>query len=421
MSMSNLKSQISSLKSQTSNLRFRIVLLVSALALAQASSAGTLTGTVRNGTTGAVVAGQDVVLIQLQGGMETVASAKTDAQGRYALDHPSIGQAPVLIRVNYRGVNFHQNVPPGRAVADVEVFEPTTDPAAMELLSRSIIVQPNGPTLIVGEEYSIHNHSKPPKAYFKADGTFEFEIPAGAEIGQVAAWGPSGMPVGQGTIDKGKNRYAIAFPFRPGENGIRLAYQVPYPGNAAVVPAISGYAAKRVTIVAPPTVQIQAAGFSAAGTDQGWNIYQRDEVSPSAVLNISVSGTAPPMSANEAQSAGGSAAPASAASQLPGRLDSLKWPLIAGFGVLFGLGVIFLWRRPAASVAVAGDGTKPPKAAKAAQTVAEVHQQVGNSLDEIKETFFRLELRRQAGTISEEDYARERARAEKYIHDILKG
>ena len=413
------------MKSAISNLRLVVVLLVCVLAFAQAASAGTLTGTVHNGTTGKAVAGQDVVLIQLQGGMETVASTKTDAQGRYALDHPSIGAAPVLIRVPYRGVNFHQNVPPGRSVADVEVFEPTTDPAAMEILSRSIIVQPNGATLIVGEEYSIGNPSQPPKAYYKADGTFAFEIPAGAEMGQVAAWGPAGMPVTQGTIDKGKNRYAIAFPFRPGENGIRLAYQLPYPGNALVLPATSEYAAKRVTIVAPPTVQIQAAGFSAAGTDQGWNIYQRDNVSRGALLNVSVSGTAPPMSADEGQSSGGAAAPQAAGSQLPGRLDNLKWPLIGGFGALFVLGVIFLWRRPAPmSVPVAADGLKPPKPAKpakAVQAVAEVHQQVGNSLDGIKETLFRLELRRQAGTISEDDYARERARAEKYIHDLLKG
>jgi len=129
--------KISNLKFQISNL---LILLI-----ATSASAGTVTGVVRNGTTGAVVASQDVVLIQLQGGMETVANTKTDAQGRYTLEHPSAGQSPVLIRVNYRGVNFHQSVPPGRGVADVEVFDSTSDPAAVEVVSRAIIFQPNGP------------------------------------------------------------------------------------------------------------------------------------------------------------------------------------------------------------------------------------------------------------------------------------
>ena len=407
--------KISNLKFQISNL---LILLI-----ATSASAGTVTGVVRNGTTGAVVASQDVVLIQLQGGMETVANTKTDAQGRYTLEHPSAGQSPVLIRVNYRGVNFHQSVPPGRGVADVEVFDSTSDPAAVEVVSRAIIFQPNGPSLLVGEEVSLHNHSKPPKAYFKSDGTFEFEVPEGAELGQVAAWGPSGMPTQQGTIDKARNRYAIAFPIRPGENGVRFAYQLPYPNNAAVLRVLAVNPAQRVSLIAPPTMQVQAEGFVPAGTDQGWNIYTRENVSAGARLTISVSGTAPPMTADSSQQSSEPSAAASVSlSQLPGRLDNLKWPLIGGFGALFALGVTFLWRRPVVpAVARATNGDAPVKATKVATAVAEVQQQVNQSLDDIKETLFRLELRHQAGTISEEEYTRERARAEKYLRDILQG
>jgi hypothetical protein len=414
---------------KTSMLRFQI-LAFSALLLAANASAGTLTGVIRNGTNGSLVPNQDVVLIQLQAGMETVASTKSDPQGRYSLDHPAIGQGPVLVRVPYRGVNFHQNVPPGRSVADVEVFEPTTDPGSVEVLSRAIIFQPNGAVLLVGEEYSIHNHSKPPKAFFKTDGNFEFEIPEGAEVGQVAAWGPSGMPVGQGTIDKGKNRYAVAYAFRPGENGVRLAYQIPYSTNSAVVRAAALYPARRVSLIVPPTMQVQAEGFKLSGTDQGWNVFTREPVPAGGKLEIAVSGTAPPINADATQQQSGSTgagAPTASLSQMPGRLDSLKWPLIAGFSALFALGLIFLWRRPMVIVpAVAGNGAAPVKAPARAQAqspdvVAEVDRQVGQSMDEIKETLFRLELRRQAGTISEADYTRERTRAEKYLRDMLQG
>jgi hypothetical protein len=408
MSFSNLKFQISSL----------LILLA-----ATGASAGTVTGVVRNGTTGSVVPGQDVVLIELQGGMETVANTKTDAQGRYTLEHPSVGQAPVLIRVNYRGVNFHQSVPPGRGVADVEVFEPTSDPAAAEVVSRAIIFQPNGSSLLVGEEYSIHNHAKPPRAYFKNDSTFEFTVPEGADLGQVSAWGPAGMPVQQGTIDKGKNRYGIVFPFRPGENGVRFAYQLPYPNNAATLTLLELSPAQRVSVIAPPTMQVQAEGFVPAGTDQGWNIYSRENVPAGTRLTVAVSGTAPPMTADGSQQSGGSPAAGASLSQLPGRLDNLKWPMIGGFAALFALGLIFLWRRPVVPAVIPpGNGVPAPKKSKKVEgAVAEVRQQVTQSLDDIKETLFRLELRHQAGTISEEDYTRERARAEKYLRDILQG
>jgi len=419
-----------------------LVLLALTASLPQTAAAGTIAGVVRNGTTGKVVAGQEVLLIQLQAGMETVASTKTDAQGRYTLQHPSLGQTPMLVRVVYRGVNFHQNVAPGRAVADVEVFEATSDPKAFQVVSRAILVQPSGPTLLVGEEYAIRNPSNPPVSYFNADGTFEFKIPEGAEMGQVAAWGPSGMPVAQGTIEKGRNRYAIAFPFRPGENGVRLAYQVPYSANRATLRVASPYGASRISILAPPGLELQANGFQLSGTDQGWNVYTRESVAADLPVNVTVSGTAPAPSSGNERGAGSSApalgpsaplgvnspqgtgVPAQAAdslSQFPARLDSLKWPLIGGFSALFALGVLFLWRKSRGESELAPAAKRAAAAAKTSSGAAELDREVGSHLEEIKETLFRLELRRQAGTISEEEYARERGRTEKFLRDFLKG
>jgi len=215
-------------------LRVVLVMLLT-LSVAGVAEAGTVSGVVRNATKGSVAAGVDVILIQLQGGMETVANTKTDAQGRYQLEHPSIGLQPMLVRVNYRGVNFHQALPPGRNIADVEVFEQTTNASAMQVASRVIVLQPDGPQLEVGEEYAVENHSKPPMAHYKSDGNFEFQLPEGGELKQVSAWGPAGMPVVQGTIDKGGRRQAIAFAFRPGKNGVRLSYQMPYATNQATL------------------------------------------------------------------------------------------------------------------------------------------------------------------------------------------
>ncbi len=143
-----------------------LLLLLSAVA----ASAGTVSGVVHNGTNNKPASGIDVLLIQLQGTMQTVANTKTDADGRYHFDNPAIGGGPMLIRAVYRGVNFHQPLTPGMTTADVTVFEPTTNPQAMLVTTRLLVFQPNGEKLQVGEEFSIQNNLTPPAAFYKQDG-----------------------------------------------------------------------------------------------------------------------------------------------------------------------------------------------------------------------------------------------------------
>jgi len=417
--------------------------------------AGTLTGTVHNGTTGQPAAGVDVILIQLQGGMQPVANTKTDAQGHFQFTHADVGAAPMLIRAVYHGVNYHEPLPPGKNSATVEVYEPTEKPGTFAVTNHAVIVQPNGAELLVGEEFTLENKSQPPVAFYRADGSFNFSIPEGAQFNQVSAWGSTGMPVVQGTIDKGKNQMAIAFPFRPGESGVRLSYKLPYPGNKVTLRNNVPYATGRFIIAAPPSVQISGDGLSSAGQDQGFSVYVRESVPANSPVAISVSGTAPAPSANSGgaapaggESAGGPPADGSqnpsvnsrleasgaeaataTATTLPARLDSLKWILVAGFAAIFALGFVYLLRRPQFVAAGATNGTSPSisaapivaRASNAGAAVEEVNRQVTGSLDELKDNFFRLELRRQAGTISEEDYARERQRMERVLRDLVRG
>src|SRR6202166_4675865 len=190
-------------------------------ALGTAAQAGTVHGTVKNGTTGKPAPGVAVMLIQLQGGMQPVAHTQSDAKGQFTFDNAGLGAQPMLVRAVYRGINFHQPVPPGKSDVEVAVYEPTKDAKAIAVTTRVVFFQPNGTTLIVGEEYSLQNDTKPPQAYFRADGNFEFAVPENAQLQQVAASGPAGMPVVQAPIDKGKGHFAIAYAFRPGENTVR--------------------------------------------------------------------------------------------------------------------------------------------------------------------------------------------------------
>jgi hypothetical protein len=409
----------------------------------------TVHGTVKNGTTGKPAPDVEVILIQLQGGMQPVLNSKTDAQGQFTFDYPSIGAQPMLVRAVYRGVNFHQPLPPGLNQVQVEVFEPSKDPKTISVGTHFVIFQPNGTTLEVGEEYAIKNDSQPAQAYFRADGNFDFAIPEGASLKQIAAQGPSGMPVVQAPIDRGKNKYSVAYAFRPGENGVRFSYELPYTGNAATVKLPTVYPGARLVVVAPPTVQVTGDGLQSNGQEQGMSLYSRDSLTANSILSVSVSGTAPAPSGNESASADSDAGPqnreaqqgngpsAGAAIQVvPGRLDALKWPIVGGFLCMFALLAILLARRPV--VAVAGgpsDGvgvqaanlSKSAASASAAPAVtpsanlADVDAAVGTSLDALKDTLFRLELRRQAGTISESEYTQERSRAEKVLRDLVRG
>jgi hypothetical protein len=435
--------------------------LVAALVLAPLAiaRAGTVRGTVMNGTTGKPAPGIELTLVQLQGGMQELAHSKSGTQGEFTFDNPALGAQPMLVRAVYHGVTFNHAVPPGTSTAQVDIYESTKDAKTINVPSHVVIFQPNGATMIVGEEYQIENKSQPPVAFYKTEGSFDFALPEGGQLQQVAAAGPAGMPVVQLPIDKKKNRYSIAFAFRPGDSSVRFSYELPYTGNSATVKIPTIYPGGRLLVVAPPSVQISGEGLAPGGQEQGMNLYGRQDVPAGTIVAVSVSGTAPAPDANagadqgqqgrDAQQGGGESAGVSI-QQVPGRLDGLKWYLVAGFLGLFVMGAILLGRKPVVAVAGAAGAAEevlPPKqkktkpstapaavhaapspapastsaSANGEATLAEVDAAIGTSLDALKERLFRLELRHQAGTISETEYAQERARAEKVLRDLVRG
>jgi hypothetical protein len=421
-----------------------VIALCAVTILAGAASATTFTGTVHNGTTNKPAANVDVVLLSLQNDMQSVANTKTDAQGKYQLTYSSTGPMPLLVRAIYKGVFFHAVMPPGTTTADVQIYEPSSNPNTVQFTSHLIAFQPNGSVLLVGEEYIVENQSTPPVAYAKTEGNFEFQVPDGADKVQALAQGPEHMPTTQGLIDRGKNRYAISYAFRPGESGVRLSYELLYAGDKATVHLSPAYPATTIMLLAPPTVTVSAAGFKAAGNEQGLTVYTAEGTNGASSFDVTLSGTAPPPSSGDAQGQAdpstqprdAGAAPVAAVAP---RTAPYQWILLAGFGSIFLLGAAFLFRKPApvtAPIAVAPQSAQPSAAAfqgaaaspaqtfsgaAGTQSLGEVNREVGASLDQLKDTLFRLELRHQAGTISEQEYIEQRARAEKTIRDLVKG
>ena len=420
--------------------RLSLVLAATMMLAALPAVAGTLTGVVTDGTTGHVAAGTVVTLIQLQGGMQPIAHTTTDAQGRYTFTNAGIGTQEMLVRASFRGVDYLEPIAPGNSsvTINMSVYNPTTKVSAFQVLHQIVALEPHGNSLDVGEEFDIQNQTNPPESFFRPDGSFVFALPKGANLNQAEAWGPSGMPVVQGTTPKGNNEYAISFPFRPGQNGVRFSYQMGYANNQVTLSLRSLYSVQTALILAPPAMKIIGEGFSQSGTEHGWAVYSRNGMDPNSPVLLSVSGTGPipsvtddssgsSSSSGQGQSASGQsssdATVTPVAQALPPRLDSVRWILISGFVAMFLLGALFLWWRARHELAPAVAGAATPAAGKGAMGApgGAGEMALRQNVDEIKETLFRLELRHQAGTLSEEEYLAQRQHMEKALRELVKG
>jgi len=260
------------------------------------------------------------------------------------------------------------------------------------------------------------------------------------------------MPVTQAAIDKGKGHFAIAYPFRPGQTNVRLSYELPYPNNSATLKLPATYPGMKLLVVAPPGVTVTGDGLTSAGQEQGMMVFAHDPLAAKATLSVSLSGVGSPQSTggtgqgqDNAQEGNSRTGPEVTAA--PSRLDDFKWYLLGGLAALFAMGAILLTRKqvvvaegsadrapsvkPAKSMTPSKSKKSPsapqptPSAAStnsnSSKAAAAIDQQVSVSMDSLKDQIFRLELRRQAGTISEEDYAREKAQVEKLLRDLVRG
>jgi hypothetical protein len=416
-----------------------LFLLLLFTSLDSVARAGTLSGTVVNRSTGKPEANVPLDFLSPMANMAELATATSDAQGHFSVTKDPIGAGPVLIRATFHDVSFNTFAPPGRPQIEVEVFEISKDPRTISIPSHVIIFEPQAGKLVGAEEYEVQNASQPPVAFFRTEGNFDFAIPDGGELGQVSAAGSSGMAVPQASIDKGKGRYAIAYAFRPGQTNVRLSYGLPYTNNAATVKLPATYAGTKILVVVPPGVSVTGDGLTAAGQEQGMMVFTHEPLPAKGALAVNLSGIASGRPASDDQAAAGQEGNSRQGGPdviaAPARLDDFKWYIFAGLGALFAMGAILVSRKqvvvasgpgenkPVAKAANAAERPKkaPPAVAAATNPSAEVEQNVTTSMDALKDQIFRLELRRQAGTISDDDYAREKARFDKLLRDMVQG
>jgi hypothetical protein len=306
--------------------------------------------------------------------------------------------------------------------------------------------------------FVVDNASSPPRTQMN-DHNFEFYLPPGAKVEQVQARAPNGQPISAEAVPQAeKNRYAIAFPLRPGETQFQLEFTLPYSGEITIDPKVL-YAAKHFVVVLPKTMQFKAAhpptfdsvkdptqgdntmevakdtkpGDSLAFTLKGNGIIPEppDESASAAAQG---QGQSPPQGQPQDQPSaqgrdnrpgGGLGAPIDA----PDALQQYRWPILGGFAVLLAIGGWVVTKRQpvtssaASSAAKTGDygavlrPSAPPVPVAAASAPAARSSML---LEALKEELFQLEVEKKQGKITSEDYEKARAALDQTLERALK-
>jgi hypothetical protein len=415
--------------------------VVLCLLLSSGALAETLTGTVTNGTNGKPSAGDDVVLIKLAQGMQEAARGKTDAKGHFTLNVDTLSQ-PHLVRVNHEGVNYFQPAPPGTSSVDLTVYDVAKKLDGISTTVDVMRFQAQNGQLQVLELFAVQNSSKPPRSQM-SDENYEIQLPPDAQIDTSLAKAPGGQPVNSAPVPlKKKGRYTFVFPLRPGETQFEVGYHLPYSGSAKINPQPL-VAQQHFVVMLPKEMQFKPDGsgrFQNMPDDSGANVQVATNVQPGDALGFTVSGTGVLSTGNDQGNQGGGMGGQQASadsrpggglgppSDAPDPLHQWRWYLLGGFVALLGFGAIYMVTRqssvpvPArAAAARAGNGggkaavTRAP-APPATTPTAPAQDQSTLLLDALKEEIFQLEVERQQGKVSAEEYDKAKAALDQTLY-----
>lgn len=324
------------------------ILLLTALAgLSALSLMGAIDGTVVNGTTGQPQAGVIIQLLQPGAqGMQTLATVKSDAQGKFKFDQtPPPG--PVLLQGIHQGATYTQMLPPGTPTTGVSlnVFDSTSKPGTAKGEQHMILLEPAADALHIGETFLFQNPTTTTFVDSKK-GSFEFYLPDAMEGKvQVTVNAPGGMPIQRPAEKTGKaGVYKVSYPLKPGETRFDLEYSVP---------ATTKYSAKLIPmegptrIVTAPTVTLTGDGIEPMGQEPQTkaNIYNVTAQKYSVLIDGmgALRGPSAGASGGSAENKDDTGAPQP--EEAPARIYT-RMPLILGLTfTILALGGVLLFRR----------------------------------------------------------------------------
>jgi hypothetical protein len=191
-------------------------------------SFGAVDGVVINQSTGKPAANSIISLVQpSQTGMQTIASKKTDAAGKFAFTQDL--QGPQMLQAFFDGVIYTKVVFPGAPAAGitVDVYNSTNKAAVAKLTQHFIVLQPTTTALNVSESFSYEGD---PKLTYNdpSNGTLRFYLPPAADKAHITIQTPGGMPI-ERQPDKSKepNIYKSDYAIKPGQTRFDIVYSLP--------------------------------------------------------------------------------------------------------------------------------------------------------------------------------------------------
>jgi hypothetical protein len=380
------------------------LLLFCFLSATIATAADTISGTVRNQSTGKPAVGDTVILLRLGDGMQEEAKAKIDAQGAFTF-RPTVANAQYLLRVLHQGVNYDQTVT-GTAPLELTVFDAVSKVAGLSGNIGIVQMESAGGNLKVTEMYAITNASAPPVTQASPH-DYDFSLPGNATLDFVQVKGPKGkiwVNVQPVLIQGQTGRYSVDFPIRPGDTLFKIAYHVRYAGPTTFHLKLA-YPIEKLAVMLPPSMSFKAlkpGTFNLIGNANGFmieNAVARPVVGQIPGFEISATGAPPsPASAAKTPSPKISAAPTSGSNtaapvktpNTPASASSSGlWLMLAGLAVVLTVVLFAAWwyrSKPASMKEGNNDAPRPL------------------FVDALKEELFQLESDRLRGSISAEEY-----------------
>ncbi len=440
-----LRAGLSAALPAVASLRMTTLLAVAVMifALSVVAPAQNITGTVTNGTTGKPAAGDEVTLLSLSQGMQEVGSTKTDVQGRFTLAAPADQGVPHMVRVTHGGVNYFPKggpLMPGATTAEITVYDTAKK---LEGLSQTVEVdrfQADSGQLQVIALFAIQNASNPPRA-LDSDKTFEFVVPAGAEIDEGMAKSPGGQPLNMSPTETGqKGHYAFSFPLRPGETQFQVSYHLPYSGEASFSPKPLADV-QHYVVMTPKGMTFtpkDAQRFQSMPDSPG--VMVATNVKPSEDLSFKVSGMGQfqaegQQAAASDESSGGAMGGGQAAARdsrpgggLGAPIDSddplhdYRAVILGVFAVVLVMGGAFVISKSNSQVLAAKAAATADVSAPAPLAPTEpggTRDRNAILLEAMKEELFQLEIDRQQGKVSADEYATAKAALDETIKRAL--
>lgn len=439
------------------HVRSNCVPLLAILLLSAIASAQTLTGTVKNSTTGKPAAGDDVILLSLGQGMEEAGRTKTDSKGSFSFKLDN-AQAPHLVRAIHQEVTYHRMAPPGTTSVEVEVFDVGKKIEGIEVVADIMRIQAEQGQMEVMRAFAVQNTSKPPRTQMN-ERNLEFYVPEGAQIIEGSAMTANGQPVNSAPVplDDKKTHYAFLFPLRPGTTQFQVEYQMPYTGSANVDPK-SVYPLQHFVAIMPKSIEFSAApgtNYKAMNDPQqpDANVQVASGATAGGTLAFKISGEgtlqARQENAGQPGEGGGGGGGAQADNRpggglgppidAPDPLQKYRWWILGGFAAALIVGGIFVASRQQAAQRVLRSGAKglaveddddlvemeiPREVAAGARSAKRSSQASGGSssalLSALKEELFELEVERQQGRISQQEYEKSKSALDHTLQRALK-